>query len=226
MGDAVDSGRDRVTLDGTPLVLPRAPRYVAYYKPRGVLVSRVSQGGRPTLYDALPVALRGLNPVGRLDRDSEGLLLLTDDGTLAEALLHPRSALPRRYEVRVRPVPDAAAMRTLRAGAEVEGVPVKPRRVTLQGSEGGEGVLLVELAEGRKREIRVFARAAGLRVERLVRVAFGPLRLGPLRPGATRMLGTDEVEALRAAAKPAVPRGKRSSAAASPGLGRGDTLRH
>jgi 23S rRNA pseudouridine2605 synthase len=226
MGDAVDPERDRITLDGATLALPRAPRYVAYCKPRGVLVSRVSQGGRPTLYDALPRTLRGLNPVGRLDRDSEGLLLLTDDGTLAEALLHPRSALLRRYEVRVRPVPDAAAMRTLRAGAEVEGEPVKPRRVTLQGSEGGEGLLLIELAEGRKREIRVFARAAGLRVLRLVRVAFGPLRLGTLRPGATRALGSEEIEALRAAARPAASRVKRPPPAASPGSGRDDTLRH
>jgi 23S rRNA pseudouridine2605 synthase len=224
MGDSVDPDRDRITLDGASLAMPRAPRYVACYKPRGVLVTRVSQGGRPTLYDALPAELRGLHPVGRLDRDSEGLLLLTDDGRLAEALLHPRSGVPRRYEVRVRPVPDTATLRALRAGGVVEGVAVKPRRVTLLGAEKGEGILGMELGEGRKREIRVLARAAGLSVMRLTRVSFGPLRLGGLRPGGTRALDASEIRALRAAARPANPRSKRSGAA-SPRATPGDTLR-
>jgi 23S rRNA pseudouridine2605 synthase len=224
MGDSIDPERDRVTLDGSPLVLPSEPRYVACYKPRGVLVSRVSQGGRPTLYDALPADLRGLHPVGRLDRDSEGLLLLTDDGSLAEALLHPRNRVPRRYEVRVRPVPDAGALRALRAGGEVEGVAVRPRRVTLLGAAGGEGILGVELGEGRKREIRVLAREAGLTVTRLTRVSFGPLRLAGLRPGGTRPLEASEIRALRAAVAPAVRRARRSGST-SPRRRPGDTLR-
>ena len=226
MGDSVDPGRDRVTLDGSLLELPRAARYLAYYKPRGALVSRVSQGGRPTIYDSLRAEARGLHPVGRLDRDSEGLLLLTDDGLLAEALLHPRTGLIRRYEVRVRPVPGPAAIRALRAGTEVEGAHVKPLRVILLGSEGEEGILEVDLAEGRKREIRVFAREAGLSVIRLVRVAFGPLRLGGLKPGGTRPLGAAEIEALRAAAARGGPSAPRSRPAASPRPRRGDTLRH
>jgi 23S rRNA pseudouridine2605 synthase len=225
MGDSVDPDRDQVTLDGAPLTFPRAPRYFAYYKPRGYLVTRVSQGGRPTVYDALPQNARGLNPVGRLDRESEGLLLLSDDGRLAEALLHPRNALERRYEVRVRPVPSPSSMRTLRAGAEVEGAHVKPLRVTLLGSEGEEGLLLFQLAEGRKREIRVFARAAGLSVSRLVRVAFGPVRLGSLKPGEARPLTRGEIEALRAAAARGGPPAPRSRAPASPRTRRGDTLR-
>ncbi|HEY7727605.1 MAG TPA: pseudouridine synthase [Candidatus Eisenbacteria bacterium] len=225
MGDPVDPERDRITLDGTLLALPRAPRYLAYYKPRGLLVTRAQERGRPTIYDALGEDARGLHPVGRLDRESEGLLLLTDDGRLAEALLHPRNAVPRLYEVRVSPVPDPAAMRALRRGTEVDGAPVKPRRVVLEGSEAGEGILLVELAEGRKREIRVLARTAGLRVARLVRVAFGPIRLGGLKPGATRPLRGEEIERLRVAASRAAPGAPRGRRAASPRASRGDTLR-
>lgn len=207
MGDPVDPGRDRVSLDGRLLSLPPEHRYLAYYKPPGLLVTRLSQGGRRTIYQALGPGLRGLHPVGRLDRESEGLLLLTDDGSLAEALLHPRTGIPRRYEVRVQPVPDAGAMRALRAGAEVEGAHVAPRSVTLLGSEGGEGIVGFELGEGRKREIRVLATSAGLRVTRLVRVAFGPIRLGTLARGAVRDLRPSEIEALRGA----VARGGRKS---------------
>ena len=226
MGDTVEPGRDRVTLDGAPLALPPAPRYLAYYKPRGFLVTRVSQGGRPTIYDALPENVRGLHPVGRLDRESEGLLLLTDDGILAEALLHPRTGLIRRYEVRVRPVPAPSSIRALRAGAEVEGAHVTPLQITLLGSEGEEGILRIDLAEGRKREIRVLARAAGLTVARLLRVGFGPLRLGSLKPGGVRPLGGVEIAALRRAASRGVRRPAGSRAAASPRPRRGDTLQH
>lgn len=226
MADPVDPDRDHVTLDGAPLALPRAPRYVAYHKPPGLLVTRVSQGGRRTIYDALPRDIQGLHPVGRLDRESEGLLLLTDDGLLAEALLHPRNAVPRLYEVRVHPIPDAAVMRALRAGTEVEGVHAKPRSVTLMGSEGAEGLVQFELTEGRKREVRVFAKAAGLRVSRLVRVAFGPVRLGRLRPGAIRDLNEAEVRALKAAAGRGGPRAQRPRAAAFPRRTRDDKLRH
>ncbi len=200
MGAPVDTARDRVTLDGSPVVLPKQHRYLAYHKPRGLLVTRRSQGGRATIFDALGTAAAGLQAVGRLDLDSEGLLLLTDDGSLAEALLHPSTGIIRHYEVRVRPVPGVQAMRALRGGADVEGVRVRPRRIVLEGAKGGEGILSVEIAEGRKREIRVLAGEAGLYVARLVRLAFGPVRLGSLRPGATRPLRPGEVAALRASA--------------------------
>jgi pseudouridine synthase len=200
MGELVDPARDRVTLDGVAVSLPKHHRYLAYFKPRGLLVTRRSQGGRPNIFDSLGTAAAGLQAVGRLDLDSEGLLLLTDDGSLAEALLHPSTGIIRRYEVRVRPVPDARAMRALRSGADVEGVRVRPRRVELQGSERGEGILSFEIGEGRKREIRVLAREVGLEVQRLLRVAFGPVRLGTLRPGATRPLKPAEVAALRESA--------------------------
>jgi 23S rRNA pseudouridine2605 synthase len=170
---------------------------MAYHKPAGLLVSRKSQGGRPTIYDRLGPSARGLKSVGRLDLESEGLLLLTDDGVLAEALLHPRSGLTRVYRIRVRPVPSVPALRILRQGTRVEGVEIRPSRVVLEGAVGGEGSVLVEVREGKKREVRLLARAAGLHVHRLTRIQFGPIRLGTLEPGAVRVLSGTEVRALR-----------------------------
>jgi 23S rRNA pseudouridine2605 synthase len=201
MGVQVDPLRDHVTLDGASVAASDRLRYLAYYKPRGVLVSRRSQGGKPTIYDRLGEAARGLHPVGRLDFESEGLLLLTDDGPLAEALLHPRSALRRIYRVSVSPVPGPEALRALRSGVLHEGRSLAPHEVILEGVVSGSGMLRIELREGRKREIRILARAAGLQVRRLVRIQFGPVRLGDLKPGQERPLAGAEVGALRRAAR-------------------------
>jgi len=201
MGAPVVPGRDEVTLDGAPLRLPDAERYAAYHKPAGTLVSRRSQGGKPTIFERLGEEALGLMPVGRLDYESEGLLLLTTDGALAEALLHPRSALVRSYRVWVRPVPAADTVRLLREGAVVEGMPVRPLRVLLEGAERGRGILRLDLAEGKKREVRVLAKRAGLEVERLIRTRFGPILLGAQRRGTLRPLTGREIEALRRAAR-------------------------
>lgn len=200
MGVDVDPSRDGVTLDGRTVRLPERFRYLAYHKPPALLVSRRGQGGKRTIFEVLGARARGLHAVGRLDYESEGLLLLTDDGDLSEALLHPRTEALRRYRVWVRPVPDPDAIRRLESGAVVEGVAVAPRRVVLEGVERGAGVLMVDLAEGKKREVRRLAASAGLDVTRLLRIQFGPVRLGPLRAGALRPLAPGEVEALRALA--------------------------
>jgi len=197
IGVSVDPGVDRVTFDGASVTLPAEFRYLAYYKPRDVLVSRRSQGGRRTIFDTLGKRARGLHAVGRLDLDSEGLLLLTDDGALSEALLHPRTAILRRYRVWVRPGPSPEAEGILTKGTTVEGVHIAPIRVRRESSSASSGVLLIDLGEGRKREVRALARAAKLHVFRLQRVRFGPIELGALRPGATRALADHEVEALR-----------------------------
>ena len=110
MGPSIDPDRDRVTLDGKLLRWEDEFRYLAYHKPAGVLVSRRSQGGRPTVFELLGGVARGLHAVGRLDLHSEGLLLLTNDGVLAEALLHPRTGLKRVYRIWVVPVPGVPAM--------------------------------------------------------------------------------------------------------------------
>lgn len=207
-GEPIDPARDRVTIDGHPVHLPDASRYLAYHKPPETLVSRRSQGGKPTIYQRLGPRSEGLHAIGRLDYESEGLLLLTDDGTLAEAILHPRSEFLRRYRVWVTPVPDPNGMRRLAAGSEVEGVAVAPETVVLEGVERGLGILCIDLREGKKREIRVLAKNAGLNVRRLLRIAFGPVHLGILRRGAVRPLTTAELGALR---RLAVPRGARLS---------------
>ena len=209
IGVAVEPEKDRVTLDGSRVELPRELRYFAYHKPRGLLVSRRGQGGRRTIFDVLGASVRGLHAVGRLDVESEGLILLTDDGALSEALLHPRTALLRRYRVWVRPIPDPKMLRRLAGGAVVEGVPVRPERVTHEGAVRGLGVLLVDLAEGKKREVRVMARAAGLDVARLIRIQFGPVRLGTLAQGAIRPLTRTEIDALRRDAFPVPAPGAR-----------------
>ena len=205
MGAPVEPGRDQVALDGHPLRLPESERYAAYHKPPGVLVSRRSQGGKPTMFDLLGDAVRGMMPVGRLDYESEGLLLLTSDGALAEALLHPRSGLIRSYRVWVRPVPEPAIVRLLLEGAMVEGVPVRPVRVVLEGAERGRGIVRFDLAEGKKREVRVLAKRAGLEVERLLRTRFGPVLLGVQRRGTLRALTGREISALRNAARGRAP---------------------
>ena len=209
IGVSVEPEKDRVTLDGSKVELPHERRYFAYHKPRGLLVSRRSQGGRRTIFQVLGAPARGLHAVGRLDVESEGLILLTDDGALSEALLHPRTALLRRYRVWVRPIPDPRALRRLAAGTTVEGVPLKPEHITHEGADQGLGVLLIDLAEGKKREVRVMAKAAGLDVARLVRVQFGPIRLPPLAQGAIRPLTRAEVDALRRDAFPAPAPGAR-----------------
>jgi 23S rRNA pseudouridine2605 synthase len=129
------------------------------------------------------------------------LLLLTNDGVLAEALLHPRTGLKRVYRLWVQPVPGVPAMRLLREGAMIEGVEVVPSRVLLEGAERGQGKLLMEILEGKKREVRLLTRAAGLHVRRLVRVQFGPVRLETLPSGKTRPLTETEVRALKRAAR-------------------------
>ncbi|TMQ59118.1 MAG: rRNA pseudouridine synthase [Candidatus Eisenbacteria bacterium] len=203
MGPSIDPERDRVTLDGKLLRWHDDFRYLAYHKPAGVLVSRRSQGGRPTVFELLGGVARGLHAVGRLDLHSEGLLLLTNDGVLAEALLHPRTGLTRVYRIWVVPVPGVPTMRRLREGAIVEGEEVVPSRVLLEGAERGQGKLLVEILEGKKREVRLLARAAGLHVRRLLRVQFGPIRLETLPSGRTRPLTRTEIRALERAARTA-----------------------
>jgi len=197
MGVDVDPAQDRVTLDGSPVRLPDAHRYLAYHKPAGLLVSRKSQGGKRTIFESLGARIRGLHAVGRLDHESEGLLLLTDDGDLSEALLHPRTGIVRRYRLWVSPVPDPDALRLLAEGTEVEGVHVAPVHVEHEGVDRGRGVIAMDLGEGRKREARRLAQAAGLNVTRLLRIRFGPIALGTLRPGLLRPLAEAEVDALR-----------------------------
>jgi len=191
---AVDEGNE-VTLDGRP-VSPEPREVHVLNKPFGVVSTARDTHGRPTVVSLVPSPLR-LYPVGRLDADTTGLLILTNDGELAERLTHPRYGVEKVYRARVEPPHLAhASLHALTSGVDLEdGVtaPARARRL-------GEGVVEIAVREGRKRQVRRMLEAVGHRVVSLERVAFGPLRLGDLEPGASRQLSAPEVAALRDAA--------------------------
>lgn len=202
LGAKADPEADRIELDGRPLQPREARCYVLLHKPAGYLTTRVDPRGRPTVFALLPELGVRLHPVGRLDGDAEGLLLLTNDGVLTYRLTHPRHGVPRVYEVQVEGRLTPADLATLRAGVLLEDGPAVPERVRLLGHEGGRSRLQVTLSEGRYREVKRIFQALGHPVRRLVRIQFGPLRLGRLPVGKWRPLTPAEVRALTAAGPP------------------------
>jgi 23S rRNA pseudouridine2605 synthase len=206
LGAHADPERDRIEVDGRALPRVAAKRYVLLHKPRGYLTTRHDPRGRPRVFDLVREIDVRLHPVGRLDFDAEGLLLLTNDGALTFRLTHPRHGVRRVYHVLVEGVAAAAALRTLERGVLLEDGPARAERARrLRDAGPGLAWLELTLAEGRYREVKRLCRAVGLRVRRLRRVAFGPLRLGRLPAGAWRELTPVEVERLHAPA-PAAPR--------------------
>ncbi len=194
----VGEGSD-VRVDGRPVTVE--PRVVyALNKPAGVVSTARDPRGRPTVTSLVP-SERRLYPVGRLDADTTGLILLTNDGELANRLTHPRYGVRKTYRALVRPahVPERA-LRALREGVALDDGPARPAEVRqLQ-----PGLLEITIAEGRKRQVRRMCEAVGHRVERLERVGFGPLQLGALAEGRHRKLGCGEVERLRSASRRAL----------------------
>jgi 23S rRNA pseudouridine2605 synthase len=194
-------GSEGITVDGRPVGPAGHDRVVyALNKPAGVVSTARDTHGRRTVVELVPHAGTRLYPVGRLDAETTGLLLLTDDGDLAHRLTHPRFEVPKTYRARVGggPVSDRALAR-LREGVDLEDGRTAPARVRRLGGGRGSYLELV-LREGRKRQVRRMCEAVGHPVVELRRVAFGPLALGDLPPGAARRLGPDEVDALRGAA--------------------------
>ena len=204
LGVRVDSERDAITLDGQPIVRSTQQVYLAFNKPRGYLTTAADDRGRATVFDLLGPSEQRVYTVGRLDRDSEGLLLFTNDGELAFRMTHPRYELQREYRVLLAGNVSAEGVAVLRAGVEVEGRHVAPRLVEVDADQRTSSTdpliwLRVILTEGRKREIRALCIAAGYGVQQLVRVRYGPLGLGNLPTGATRPLTVAEVAALKRA---------------------------
>lgn len=175
-----------------------APRvYIALNKPRGLVTTTRDERGRDTVYACLADAgLPWLAPVGRLDRASEGLLLLSNDSAWAARITSPDSHIPKRYHVQVDRVPDAAALQAMRTGVQCDGTTMAMAAVTVLRSGGRTAWLDIELDEGRNRQIRRILAALDIGVHRLVRVAIGPLALGELPKGGWRHLREDEVRAL------------------------------
>ncbi|HOS94241.1 MAG TPA: pseudouridine synthase [Armatimonadota bacterium] len=187
-----------VEIDGRPLPPPCGFRYVAFHKPPGYVTTRRDVSGKPTICDILPPELEMLHPVGRLDRDSEGLLILTTDGELTLHLTHPGHEVEKVYHALVRGVPSEAAIRCLSEGLDLRDGPTRPARAeVLSPAEDGCTWVLIGLREGRRRQVRRMLRAVGHLVQRLVRVSIGPVALGDLAPGAWRDLMPEEVRALR-----------------------------
>ncbi len=173
----------RIGIDGEALATPEPPRLWRYHKPPGVLTAARDREGRRTLYDTLPPHLPRVMPIGRLDLTSEGLLLLTNDGGLKRRLELPATGWRRRYRVRVFGTPDPKRLERLRDGIEVEGVRYGPIEAALDRAQGHNAWLTMALREGKNREIRRVCEALGLKVNRLIRLAYGPFQLGALKPG-------------------------------------------
>ncbi len=195
LGTRVDPAHDRVTVDQR-VIAPATVVWIALHKPAGYLTSRGDPQGRPTVYTLLPSAHRGLFYVGRLDFDTEGLVLLTNDGDRAHRLQHPRFCVPRVYDVSVEGAVDAARSAQLLRGVQLEDGPARLLEAQVLERSARMTVLRVTLAEGRKREVRRIFAAVGQRVVRLVRIRYGPIALGALRPGAWRELSASEIAAL------------------------------
>ncbi len=178
----------RITIDGQPVSLPDPTRLWRFHKPRNVLVTRHDPGGRQIIFDLLPEALRCLVAVGRLDFNSEGLILLTNDGGLAGRLEHPKTGWIRRYRVRARGRANPQSLASLADGIRVSGVRYAPIHAQLDSQNGANCWLTVSLCEGKNREVRRVLKHLGLEVNRLIRLAYGPFQLGKLAPGHIRSI--------------------------------------
>lgn len=218
-------GEERILLDGNPLRVPTVPvrrRVLAYYKPVGEVCSRSDPEGRPTVFERLPKLRNGRwVAVGRLDISTQGLMLFTNDGELANRLMHPSRGIEREYAVRVLGEVGEELLQRLVAGVELEDGPARFESLVRQGGEGANAWYHVTLCEGRNREVRRLWESQGVRVSRLIRVRYGPvgLRRG-LRPGRWEELEVNELNALLESAgmapRPVPAQGQRRPRRAAP----------
>ena len=202
VGDKMDPNRDVLHVDDERIYIKKDQQlyYLALYKPRGYVTTASDELGRKTVMELVSDIPARLYPVGRLDKDSEGLLLLTNDGEFTNLLTHPSSGVNKLYRVTVRPAPVEEQLIDLATGVKLDdGTVTAPAKIRVVASEAQRGVMEVVLTEGKNREIRRLCEAVGLEVIRLKRIAFGPVRLGMLKAGEYRELKKEEVIALRGA---------------------------
>ncbi len=203
IGMKIDPVKDLVSVEGENIYIPRRKkyRYLMMNKPRGYVTTVKDDQDRRCVMDLLEDIEERVYPVGRLDRNSEGLLLFTNDGTFANDLMHPSRHVTKTYRVTVRPdVTDEQAL-ALSEGVMIDGKKTAPAVVRVLSKEDGRVVLEIVIHEGRNRQIRKMCEAVGLEVARLKRTAVGPLRLGMLKPGSVRDLTAEELKAIRNAVK-------------------------
>jgi len=204
LGTCADPGADDIRVDGRRVGAARQRRYLIVHKPRGYVTTRIDPQRRRTVLDLVPRVRDYIYPVGRLDYDSEGLLLLTNDGDLAARLTHPRHGVPRVYEATVMGVPTPLQLRRLARGVNIKGRRTLNTEVRLLSNrrlrQGNHARVQIVLREGRNRQVRQMFETIGHPVVRLRRTALGPLRLRGLKVGEARNLVREELEALRRAA--------------------------
>jgi len=213
LGQKADLAVDTITVDGRALSKPETMTYIALYKPRNVLSAAEGQDDRKTVRDLIPIQGH-LYPVGRLDFDSEGLILMTNDGDLTNKLTHPRFGHEKEYRVLVARRPDSEQLDAWRRGVVLsDGDRTQPANVNFISTSGKGAWIRVVMGEGKKRQIREVGKLLGLPVVRIVRVRIGTLRLGDLKPRQWRYLTEDEVRELKGDKVPKMeqkPRSKRT----------------
>lgn len=210
LGDSMDPARDELSLDGVTVrgEKNRANIYLMLNKPRGYLTTAKDERGRKTVMELVADIKERVYPVGRLDKDSEGLLLFTNDGDFANQMTHPGSGVAKLYRATVRPRATELQIEKLASGVTLDdGSRTMPASVRVVGEDEGRTVLEISIREGKNRQIRRMCDAVGLEVARLRRSAVGPVKLGMLKSGTYRELSTTEVRALKASASKAEKKG-------------------
>ena len=207
VGDKMDTAKDLISVDGRNIRVPKKQEFVyeMLYKPRGYITTMSDERGRKTVMELVKDVPARIFPIGRLDKDSEGLLLFTNDGEFANLMMHPSHGVSKLYRVTVRPRASEAQLAELAAGVTLDdGEKTQPAGVRVMVDEPEHTVLELSIQEGKNRQIRRMCEAVGLTVIRLKRSAEGPVKLGMLQPGKHRPLTRQEVAALKASASKAV----------------------
>ena len=212
VGDKANPAKDRITVEGTVIEPVRQKIYIMLHKPRGFITTMQDEMDRKCVAELVSDIPERVYPVGRLDRDSEGLLLMTNDGAFANAMTHPSRHVPKVYRVTVRPGVTEDQITQMSVGMVIDGRKTAPAGVRVLEQAPGRVVLEITLHEGRNRQIRNMCEQLGLEVARLKRIAIGPVRLGMLQPGDYRELTKEELRSLTAASAKAERRNRNEKA--------------